>query len=397
MEREWRSNSDEKPSDKANSETQLKRSPPIAHCSLNWSARLCEQDGDDLSKKDTSCLSEKSITEWNECENNGIIPLKERIDCLSRAVEQTGGKKPKLFPKPLLSLRNTSTRAEAIQNPLKMPTMSKQSDRSPRKERGKLDKSYSTPSYDCSVDSREPLTFNMKLLEEKVKSAPDNITSEVEPISHFRMSSLEIRTSETNIEKLELVTEDESKNEYLEIKNTEQSNVTNAPLPKKEIGDNKILDTIDSSLLFDSEQETCSNKCETKTLLQSSMHFTFPEPTFLLPSTNGDNDSPILEETTSINSDSLKLVESNISQSTERLHIHTTINIPATFPRHKLEYRKTISPPEPPPRPTKMSPIHSKPKSIPITKSSSKSGPHKSPRVLRKKNIWLTSELHFHF
>lgn len=394
LEREWRSNSDEK----ANSETHLKRSPPIVHCSLNWSARLCEQ-GDDASRPDATSTPEKGVAGWEQTESNGIVPLKQRIDCLNRAIEQTGVKKPKLLPKPALTLsaKNVSVSPEATKSPLKVPATPKESDRSPRRERGKLDKSYSTPSYDYSIDSREPLTFNMKLPEEKVKSAPDNITSEVEPLNEFK-KSLDIKPLEVKPEKLEQISEDESKherNEYLEIKSSEETDPVNkSPLAAPAVGDkvNRILDTIDSTLSFDSEPET-TYPCRNEIKSPAPSHFTFGEPAAaVLPCSSKDSDSSRLEETASINSDTLKSTASSTSQPVERLHIHTTINVPATFPRHKMEYKRPIPPPEPPPRPAKGSPIHSKTKSAAVTKSSSKSAPHKSPKVVRKKNVWLTSE-----
>jgi len=405
LEREWRSNSDDK-TEKANSETHLKRSAPTSHCSLNWSARLCEQSPD--SSKSTISVSskkDKPEREVSVVEKNGIVPLKQRIDCLNRAIEQTGQmvKKPKLLPKPILSSKITPLKSDAPRSPFHVPSTPKETEASSlRRERNKLDKSYSTPSYDYSIDSKEPLMFNMKLPEEKVKSAPDNITTEMECKSEFKM--LEIKSqeveqrTETSERQLEQINENDhhseeqvTSNEYLEIKTEETQEVGRRV--------NTILDTIESTLKIDDESDTSpsnSIKEETRNAFDSKPpnYFTFDHSTIMpytscSSSSKLDTDAFRLEDGSSIISDTLKSNASDVSQPIERLHIHTTINVnvPATFPRHKME-NKAFPPPEPPPRPAKGSPIHSKfSKSSSIIKSSVKSPPHKSPKVTRKKTF----------
>lgn len=401
MEREWRSNSDEK-TEKASSETQLKRSAPTSHCSLNWSTRFCDQNSDS-SKSNISVPPNKGNLDKDQTsEENGIIPLKQRIDCLNRAIEQTA-QKPKLLPKPLLPSK--PPKSDTSKSPFPLSSTPKEMGISSRRERGKLDKSYSTPSYDYSVDSKEPLMFNMKLPEEKVKSAPDNITSEFEHRSEFKKLELESPEVEqqhkTTSSKLEQINEHDYRssvgeqstcNEYLEIK-TEEISVSKQDAAEKENG---ISDSIELSKI---ENESSLTKEGARNIVPSKLpnYFTFEHST-IMPYTSTssklDTDSLKTEDMSSI-SDTLRSNVSDASQPIERLHIHTTINVnvPATFPRHKMESKKGFLPPEPPPRPAKGSSLHSKfSKSSAVAKASVKSPPHKSPKVTRKKNVWLTSK-----
>lgn len=288
----------------------------------------------------------------------------------------------------------------------------RESDISPRRERGKLDKSYSTPSYDYSVDSKESLTFNMKLPEEKVKSAPDNITSEVHSILEFK-KSLELKPlTDAKIMKNDKERKNadvefgSDQNEYLEIKSDDviekRENVT-ATCAETEATDkvNRILDTINSSLLHnaDSESEACSFKSDSP---RPPLSAGFSDNVFYNYDIPEEQQSP--DNLSKFNSNKFEDRETlmkhslNLPSPTEKLVIHTVVNVPATFPRHKFDHKKSLSPPEPPPRPVKGSPIHLKNvnKSATVSKSSlSKSLPHKSPKVPRKKNILLTSRFFF--
>lgn len=409
LEREWRSNSDEKAGEKANSGTRLRRSPPAAHCSLNWSARLCEQIN---SKTDLTATEKSAKNDKENVDANGIVPLKQRIDSLNKAIEQTSqaAKKPKLLPKPILSnAQNTISKLETSKpssSSLRTnQNLAKESDKSPRRERGKLDKSYSTPSYDYSADSKEPLTFNMKLPEEKVKSAPDNITSDGDSLTEFK-KSLEMKPFvsskilKTELPEPKVEPEKVEQNEYLEIKSdgvVEAESDNSAISPEQEVPDkiNKILDTISSSLHnLDSESEGCSLS-EESPKLRSPLKKSNPPPyeqrdQSFFP--DKEKELTKNEEVETFNDTvSRQTIISPISP-TEKLVIHTTINVPATFPRHKID-KKPLSPPEPPPRPLKGS-THSKTnhKTVTVTKSASKSIPHKSPKVVRKKNPLLASK-----
>lgn len=407
VERQWRGNSDEKTSGKSNSEMQLKRSSPIAH-SLNWSAHLCEQN--DNIKTETSSFLEKSKSDNNNLDVNGIIPLKQRIDSLNRSIEQTGMsmKKPKLLPKPILMNKITNSKPETVtKSPSKILNTSKESDISPRRERGKLDKSYSTPSYDYSTEMKESLPFNMKLPEEKVKSAPDNIISEVVSMSNFKMEMCKMKKDE-KLTQNAAAEEKLIQNEYLEIKSDEVESLSNDIKPARlvtvsETTDkvNKILDTINSSLLhnIDSEPEVCSKdevspvfRSRTNGINNCIINSNSMDEQNSFVSTNIETDSIKFEETASIRNMNDSLSISNLMQPSEKLIIHTTINVPATFPRHKMELKKPIGPPEPPPRPIKGSPINMKnTKNIVVTKPVLRNIPHKSPKAARKKNVLLTS------
>ncbi|XP_065201837.1 CNK3/IPCEF1 fusion protein isoform X2 [Planococcus citri] len=397
LEKEWRSNSDEKACEKANSETHLRRSPPAAHCSLTWSARLCEQM--DSSVSDSSSSEKTPKPDKENADGNSFIPLKQRIDSLNKAIEQTSqnAKKPKLFPKPILSnAQNTVAKMESSSKPSSplRSNMAKKNDRSPRRERGKLDKSYSTPSYDYSADSKEPLTFNMKLPEEKVKSAPDNITSESDSLSEFK-KSLDMKPFTKPIKQDSLEIESEQ-NEYLEIRSDgvvePELTESSASLPSEQelsSNKNKILDTIDSSLMIMDSESEANSLSEESPKLRPPLERSIPVQE-IRPESNIFDREP-KNELNDLPHDGIpkQIINSPISP-TEKLVIHTTIDVPATFPRHKID-KKPISPPEPPPRPLKNAASHSKAnqKAVSVTKSASRNISHKSPKVPRKKNPLL--------
>lgn len=99
--------------------------------------------------------------------SNNLVSLKERINQLkiNNNVEQVINKKPKIMPKPLVSKVS-----KPIDNPLVI------------KVRGKLDKSFSTPSYDFSGDSNqnnfEYFDSDLRMSVENVKSfGTENVTS----------------------------------------------------------------------------------------------------------------------------------------------------------------------------------------------------------------------------
>lgn len=349
---------------------------------------------------DSSSSEKTTKSDKENIDANSFIPLKQRIDSLNKAIEQTSqiAKKPKLLPKPILSNAHNTSKIESTSKPSSplRTTMAKKGDRSPRRERGKLDKSYSTPSYDYSADSKEPLTFNMKLPEEKVKSAPDNITSESDSLSEFK-KSLDMKPFTKPI-KQDLTETKPEQYEYLEIKSDggvePESTESSTSLPSEQDSSsnkNQILDTINSSLLnMDSESEANSLSEESpkpRPPLErcNPIQEIRPEPIFEREPKNELNE--ITHEVI------LKQIITSPISPTEKLVIHTTINVPATFPRHKID-KKPISPPEPPPRPLKTAASHSKvnQKAISVTKSASRTISHKSPKVPRKKNPLLTSK-----
>ncbi len=394
MEREWRSNSDEKTGGKSSSEMQLKRSSPSVHHSLNWSVHLCELN--DKPKSDLFA-NENGKCDQESTAEDGIIPLKQRIDSLNRSIEQTGlcVKKPKLLPKPLLLNQNINGKPEvALRSPSKISSFTSKTDASIRRERGRLDKSYSTPSYDYSIDSKEPLNFNTKLLEEKVKSAPDNITSDTDVRSDFK-ASLELKAS-VKLKKAE----NAEYTEYLEIKGEQPEPSDDAK--KSDLGDEGgTLSSNIRPMKCDPNKESAAFQLVYDSLpsaysLQNS-HWTSngggcanKDLTTTFNYTN--------QETESIKSEELIVTygncasSCNVSQSCGKGTLHSTVGVPATFPRQKVELKKTTGPPEPPPRPVKGSPIHLKNKNSPLTKSTPKNISHKSPKTTRKKNILLSSK-----
>lgn len=450
---------------------QLKRSPPIAHCSLNWSIHLNPPANDDVKDESAPAATtaiagadtkSKSADRQNVlatvASTNGIV--KQRIDSLSRSIlEQTNrnAKKPKPFPKPILTNKNSASPTHSGYRPETVPRSPISV--SPRRERGKLDKSYSTPSYDYSVEPKEaPLAFNMKLPEEMVKSAPESITSDVEPRADF---SLKVGCDVKSLVDVKVAVAPASapatssapatdvvdvNNEYLEIKSDdpEVSSSTPANLtatakaePPSADPINNLLDTINASLLqsTDSEPEASTAKEELPPPPPMSRPHVngivsrvtpvppVPAPPIGLPfgedafggrtidasmvrSDDGSGAAAASTASTSSLGHDAASISSLPQPPSDRLIIHTTINVPATFPRHKMESKKSVPPPEPPPRPQKGSPIHKTMSSASSSSSSSKSGaaskttpkhvlPHKSPKATRKKNILLTSEYFF--
>lgn len=447
---------------------QLKRSPPTAHYSLNWSIHLNPPGNDDVKGEgaiaaapaavgaDTkSKFSDRPNPMATVANTNGIV--KKRIDSL---LEQSNrnATKPKPFPKPILTNKNSASPTHSVYRPETVPRSPLTV--SPRRERGKLDKSYSTPSYDYSVEPKEPpLAFNMKLPEEMVKSAPESITSDVEPRADF---ASKVGCDVKSLVDVKVVVAPASapptssapaadtyhvQNEYLEIKSDDpeppastpanvSSSTVEAPATSADPVNN-LLDTINASLLLstDSEPEACTTKDELSPPPTASRpHVTgivgrvmtvppVPAPPLGVPYGGEDAFNSRSLDTSMVRSDngSGAAVTSTASASTlghdaasisslpqppsDRLIIHTTINVPATFPRHKMESKKQVPPPEPPPRPQKGSPIRKTVSSASSSSSSSKSGAiskttpkhvlaHKSPKP-RKKNILLTSEYHF--
>lgn len=124
-------NNNKNNSEKSNSEMQLsKRSKPSK---VHWTSLPTNEE-----KLENQRFPEKKLVDTtikdDVLNSSNLVSLKERINQLkiNNSPEHSTNKKPKILPKPSVS--------KPIDNPLVT------------KVRGKLDKSYSTPSYDFSAD-----------------------------------------------------------------------------------------------------------------------------------------------------------------------------------------------------------------------------------------------------
>lgn len=100
--------------------------------------------------------------------NNSLITLKEHINHLkinNNNPEHIVNKKPKIMPKPIIS--NIS---KPIENPL-------------ARVRGKLDKSYSTPSYDFSTD--ENLQNDFEYFDSDLRTSIEDVKTDIEKVNNI--------------------------------------------------------------------------------------------------------------------------------------------------------------------------------------------------------------------
>lgn len=134
-------NNNKNNSEKSNSEMQLsKRSKPTK---VHWTSLPPNEEKIESLKLSDKKLVDTSIKD-DVLNSSNLISVKERINQLkiNKSPEHIMNKKPKIMPKPLVS---------KVSKPIDNPLFTK--------VRGKLDKSYSTPSYDFSADSNLPNDF----------------------------------------------------------------------------------------------------------------------------------------------------------------------------------------------------------------------------------------------
>lgn len=128
-------NNNKNNSEKCNSEMQLsKRSKPTK---VHWTSLPPNEEKIESQKLSDKKLVDTSLKD-DVLNSNNLISVKERINQLkiNNSPEHITNKKPKIMPKPFVS---------KVSKPIDNPLVTK--------VRGKLDKSYSTPSYDFSADS----------------------------------------------------------------------------------------------------------------------------------------------------------------------------------------------------------------------------------------------------
>lgn len=122
-----------KNSEKSNSEMQLsKRSKPTK---VHWTSL---PPNEVINEKHESQKFPDTPIKEDVLNSSNLVSLKERINQLkinNNSPEHNANKKPKIMPKPIIS---------KVSKPIDNPIVTK--------VRGKLDKSYSTPSYDFSTD-----------------------------------------------------------------------------------------------------------------------------------------------------------------------------------------------------------------------------------------------------
>jgi len=134
-------NNNKNNSEKSNSEMQLsKRSKPTK---VHWTSLPPNEEKIESLKFSDKKLVDTSIKD-DVLNSSNLISVKERINQLkiNNSPEHIINKKPKIMPKPFVS---------KVSKPIDNPPFTK--------VRGKLDKSYSTPSYDFSADSNPPNDF----------------------------------------------------------------------------------------------------------------------------------------------------------------------------------------------------------------------------------------------
>ncbi|XP_060861305.1 uncharacterized protein LOC132938470 [Metopolophium dirhodum] len=134
-------NNNKNNSEKSNSEMQLsKRSKPTK---VHWTSLPPNEEIIESLKFSDKKLVDTSIKD-DVLNSSNLISVKERINQLkiNNSPEHIINKKPKIMPKPFVS---------KVSKPIDNPPFTK--------VRGKLDKSYSTPSYDFSADSNLPNDF----------------------------------------------------------------------------------------------------------------------------------------------------------------------------------------------------------------------------------------------
>lgn len=147
-------NNNKNNSEKSNSEMQLsKHSKPSK---VHWTSLPTNEEKLESQRFPEKKLMDTTIKD-DVLNSSNLISLKERISQLkmNNSPEHVTNKKPKILPKPIVS--------KPVDNPLVT------------KVRGKLDKSYSTPSYDFSADGNVQNDFeyfdsDLRMSVEDVKS-----------------------------------------------------------------------------------------------------------------------------------------------------------------------------------------------------------------------------------
>lgn len=138
-------------SEKCNSEMQLsKRSKPIK---VHWPSLPPKEEKHEFQKLPDNKLINMSDKDGGLSSNN-LIALKDQINQLKVNNVEQNSKKPKIMPKPIVS---------KILKPIPLVT----------KVRGKLDKSFSTPSYDFSGDSN--LNNNFEYFDTDLRMSVEDI------------------------------------------------------------------------------------------------------------------------------------------------------------------------------------------------------------------------------
>lgn len=347
-----------------------------------------------------------------------------------------------------------------------------------RKERGKLDKSYSTPAYDCSPDISisekinhlKQKFFADSKLETKSDSAFEDSRSDIESLSgrdeDTKTNENSISTSIPSISEEFCDSEKEVHGQIVETINKhllilddetdiepkwkDKNTIVNLPADPDEVIESeqkigKLLETINSSLVErrkEMERESRVRKLSAegadlpKTISQvckEDILQTYNPSGFVLnkPLSMENISDPKLKGAVIPVPPRVRITPPVILEERPKLLPDVTLTsplpppdmprrkpvsnmefpdntnpptAPATFPRQKVECRRPITPPEPPPRPTPPAPTI-QPKSacyraMMVAKSISKTTKVASPRALRKKNPYLASEyylLNSHF
>lgn len=134
-------NNNKNNNEKSNSEMQLsKRSKPTK---VHWTSLPPNEEKLENQKISDKKLVDTSIRD-DVLNSSNLVSLKERINQLKihNSPEHINNIKPKIMPKPIVS---------KVSKPVDNPLVTK--------VRGKLDKSYSTPSYDFSADGHQHSDF----------------------------------------------------------------------------------------------------------------------------------------------------------------------------------------------------------------------------------------------
>lgn len=338
-----------------------------------------------------------------------------------------------------------------------------------QRERGKLDKSFSTPAYDFSADisASDKISFHKQKeladskLENRSDSAFEDYKSDLESLSgreedtKTNDNSISASIPSSNSEEFVDLEKEvhgqivETINKHLLNLNDETDNelkwkdknaaVDVAEDPDEDIESKlkigKLLDKINSSLAEhrkEIEKETRIRQVSpggadlSKTISQvckEDILQTYNPGGFLInrpismeniseqKSKNTVIPVPprvritppvVVEERPNCLSD-VALIAPMVPEAPKRKPVSNVdlsdkvITAPATFPRQRLENRRPLTPPEPPPRPTPPAPViqakgacH---KAIMAAKSISKTTKVGSPRAVRKKNPYLASKL----
>lgn len=167
-------NNNKNNSEKSNSEMQLsKRSKPTK---VHWTSLPTNEEKLESQKFPDKKLIDQSIKD-DVLNSNNLISLKERINQLkiNNSPEHIINKKPKIMPKPIIS---------KVSKPIDNPMVTK--------VRGKLDKSYSTPSYDFSGDGN---------LQNNFEYFDSDLRMSVEDVKHYDTKEVTTSTCGLNEDK----------------------------------------------------------------------------------------------------------------------------------------------------------------------------------------------------